>query len=168
MPLGGVVTETWFAELYRGCYRRLVLTAYAMTGDLGTAEEITQEAFTIAYGRRAKVSRLDLPEMWLRTVVVNLARRRYRRGAMLDRILRRQSAETVSHALPSGEHLDLHVAIRRLDEDLRAVVVLFYLADLPVDEVSAILDVPTGTVKSRLSRARTTLAARLRTEVDHV
>lgn len=162
------MTETWFAELYQGCYRRLVLTAYAMTGDLGAAEEITQEAFTVAYGKRVKVSRLDLPEMWLRTVVVNLARRRYRRGAMLDRILRRQSTEPGSQALPVGEHLDLHVAIRRLDEDLRAVVVLFYLADLPVDEVSAILDVPTGTVKSRLSRARTTLAARLRTEVDHV
>jgi RNA polymerase sigma factor (sigma-70 family) len=70
--------------------------------------------------------------------------------------------------LPVGEHLDLHVAIRRLEEDLRSVVVLHYLADLPVDEVAAILDIPAGTVKSRLSRARTALAARLRTEVDHV
>jgi RNA polymerase sigma-70 factor (ECF subfamily) len=166
--LGGVVTETWFAELYRGCYRRLVLTAYAMTGDLGAAEEITQEAFTVAYGRRAKVAHLDLPEAWLRTVVTNLARRRFRRRAMLDRILHRQSAEPEPQSLPVGEHVDLHVAIRRLDEDLRSVVVLYYLADLPVDEVSAILDVPVGTVKSRLSRARTTLAERLRTEVDHV
>ena len=162
------MTETWFAELYRACYRRLVLTAYAMTGDLGAAEEITQEAFTVAYGKRVKVSRLDLPEAWLRTVVINLARRRHRRRATLDRILRRQPAEPTSHTLPVGEHVDLHVAIRRLDEDLRAVVVLYYLADLPVDEVSAILDVPVGTVKSRLSRARTALAERLRTEVDHV
>jgi RNA polymerase sigma-70 factor (ECF subfamily) len=163
-----VVTETWFAELYQASYRRLVLTAYAMTGDLGAAEEITQEAFTVAYGRRGRVSRLDSPEAWLRTVVVNLARRRFRRSAMLDRLLRRQSAEPGVGDLPAGEHLDLHVAIRRLDEDLRSVVVLHYLADLPVDEVAAILDIPVGTVKSRLSRARTTLAARLRTEVDHV
>lgn len=162
------MTETWFAELYRGCYRRLVLTAYAMTGDLGAAEEITQEAFTVAYGRRAKVAHLDLPEAWLRTVVINLARRRFRRRAMLDRILHRQSTEPEPWSVPVGEHVDLHVAIRRLDEDLRSVVVLYYLADLPVEEVSAILDVPVGTVKSRLSRARTTLAARLRTEVDHV
>jgi RNA polymerase sigma-70 factor (ECF subfamily) len=162
------MTETWFAELYRACYRRLVLTAYAMTGDLGAAEELTQEAFTVAYGKRGRVSRLDSPEAWLRTVVVNLARRRFRRRAMLDRILRRQSTEPMTGGLPVGEHLDLHVAIRRLDEDLRSVVVLHYLADLPVDEVAAILDIPVGTVKSRLSRARTTLAARLRTEVDHV
>ena len=163
-----MVTETWFAELYQASYRRLVLTAYAMTGDLGAAEEITQEAFTVAYGRRNRVLRLDSPEAWLRTVVVNLARRRYRRTAMLNRLLRRQSAEPEPDPLPVGEHLDLHVAIRRLDEDLRSVVVLHYLADLPVDEVSAILDIPTGTVKSRLSRARNTLATRLRTEVDHV
>jgi RNA polymerase sigma-70 factor (ECF subfamily) len=45
--------------------------------------------------------------------------------------------------------------------------VLHYLADLPVDEIAAVLGVPTGTVKSRLSRARAVLADRLRTEVDH-
>src|SRR5262245_29953763 len=139
-----------------------------MTGDLGTAEEITQEAFTVAYGRRGRVSRLDCPEAWLRTVVVNLARRRFRRSATLDRLLRRQSTEPAPDTLPPGEHVDLHVAIRRLDEDLRSVVVLHYLADLPVDEVSAILAVPVGTVKSRLSRARTTLATRLRAEVENV
>jgi RNA polymerase sigma-70 factor (sigma-E family) len=165
---GAVTTESWFAELYRGCYRRLVLTAYGMTGDLGAAEEITQEAFTLAYGRRGRVSRTDSPEAWLRTVVVNLARRRFRRTAMLDRLLRRQSAEPALTGLPLGEHLDLHVAIRRLDADLRSVVVLHYLADLPVDEVAAILDIPVGTVKSRLARGRAALATHLRTEVDHV
>jgi len=162
-----VVTETWFSELYRVSYRRLVLTAYAMTGDLGVAEEITQEAFTVAYGRRVRVLRLDNQEAWLRTVVVNLARRRHRRSAMADRLLRRQSTEPSPTVPPMGEHVDLHVAIRRLDEDLRAVVVLYYLADLPVDEVSAVLDVPSGTVKSRLARARNALAARLSAEVDH-
>lgn len=64
-----MTTESWFAELYRGCYRRLVLTAYGMTGDLGAAEEITQEAFTVAYvgalgerddGRTWQTGELDL------------------------------------------------------------------------------------------------------------
>jgi RNA polymerase sigma-70 factor (ECF subfamily) len=41
------------------------------------------------------------------------------------------------------------------------VIVLHYLADLPVDEVAALLEVPVGTVKSRLSRGRTALAGRL-------
>jgi RNA polymerase sigma-70 factor (sigma-E family) len=158
----------WFAELYQASYERLVLTAYAMTNDLGVAEEITQEAFALAYDRQNRVARTDSPEAWLRTVVVNLARRRFRRGATLARILRRQQAEPPPPPEPPGEHLDLHAAIRGLGDEHRTVVVLHYLADLPVDEVAAVLGVPAGTVKSRLARARAALAERLRTEVDHV
>lgn len=160
--------QTWFAELYERCYARLVLTAYAMTNDLGAAEELTQEAFALAYGRVRRVAGADNPEAWLRTVVVNLARRRFRRRAMLDRILLRQQAEPPPPPDPPGTHLELHEAIRGLGQDHRAVVVLHYLADLPVEEVAAVLGVPVGTVKSRLSRARAALAERLRTEVDHV
>jgi RNA polymerase sigma-70 factor (sigma-E family) len=165
-----VTTGDWFASLYQGSYRSLVLTAYALTNDLGEAEEITQEAFAVAYGRRARVERADSPEAWVRTVVVNLARRRWRRRAMLDRLLRRGAADP-DPPPPAGEHLDLHAAIRALGRDYQAAVVLHYLADLPVDEVASILDIPVGTVKSRLSRARAALAAALGTpaaaEVDH-
>jgi RNA polymerase sigma-70 factor, ECF subfamily len=160
--------QTWFAELYDRCYERLVLAAYAMTNDLGAAEEITQEAFAIAYGRARRVARADSPEAWLRTVVANLVRRRYRRRAMLDRILLRQEAEPPPPVEAPDARLDLHDAIRGLGQEHRTVVVLHYLADLPVEEVAAVLDVPVGTVKSRLSRARAALAERLRTEVDHV
>jgi RNA polymerase sigma-70 factor (sigma-E family) len=160
--------QTWFAELYDRCYEGLVLTAYAMTNDLGAAEEITQEAFAVAYGRARRVSRTDSPEAWLRTVVTNLARRRFRRRMTLDRILLRQQAEPPPPARPPDENLDLHEAIRTLGQDHRTVVVLHYLADLPVEEVASVLGVPVGTVKSRLARARAALAERLRTEVDHV
>jgi RNA polymerase sigma-70 factor (ECF subfamily) len=160
--------QTWFAELYDRCYEGLVLTAYAMTNDLGAAEEITQEAFAVAYGRARRVSRADSPEAWLRTVVTNLARRRFRRRVMLDRILLRQQAEPPPQAKPPDENLDLHEAIRTLGQDHRTVVVLHYLADLPVEEIASVLGVPVGTVKSRLARARAALAERLRTEVDHV
>lgn len=163
-----MTTGDWFASLYQGSYRSLVLTAYALTNDLGEAEEITQEAFVVAYGRRARVERADSPEAWIRTVVVNLARRRWRRRATLDRILRRGHADPDPPEEPAGEHLDLHAAIRSLGREHRAAVVLHYLADLPVDEVASILDVPVGTVKSRLSRARAALAEQLRaSEVDH-
>lgn len=163
--------QEWFAELYQSSYRRLVLMAYALTNDLGEAEEITQEAFALAYGRRARVASADSPEAWIRTVTVNLARRRWRRRAMLDRILRREPVPPEPEAAGAGEHLDLHRAIRALGDEQRAVVVLHYLADLPVDEVASLLDIPIGTVKSRLSRARAALAAALGTptaaEVDH-
>jgi RNA polymerase sigma factor (sigma-70 family) len=86
----------------------------------------------------------------------------------MEKILRRQEAEPPPPPDLPGEHLDLHEAIRSLPPEYRSVVVLHYLVDLPVDEVAAVLAVPLGTVKSRLSRARAALATRLRTEVDHV
>lgn len=161
-----MTTGDWFADFYQGSYRSLVLTAYALTGDLGEAEEITQEAFAVAFGRRGRVERADSPEAWVRTVVVNMARRRGRRRAMLDRLLRHGAADPDPDPAPrpADEHLDLHDAIRALDHDHRAAVVLHYLADLPVDSVASILDIPVGTVKSRLSRARAALARQLRTE----
>ena len=152
----------WFAQLYQDSYRRLVLTAYALLRDMGEAEDVTQEAFAVAYGRQARVSRADSPEAWVRKVVVNLARRRWRRRATLDRILHRELEQEPPDG--AGEHLDLHAAIRALGHEYQATIVLHYLADLPIDEVASILDIPVGTVKSRLSRARAALAAQLRTE----
>jgi RNA polymerase sigma-70 factor, ECF subfamily len=159
-----VANGEWFAQLYQESYRSLVLTAYALLRDMGEAEEVTQEAFAVAYGRRGRVSRAESPEAWVRKVVVNLARRRWRRRATLEKILHREVEQVVPEGF--GEHLDLHAAIRSLGHEYQAAVVLHYLADLPVDEVASILDVPVGTVKSRLSRARAALAGQLRAEEE--
>jgi RNA polymerase sigma-70 factor (ECF subfamily) len=55
-------------------------------------------------------------------------------------------------------HVALVAALARLDFDQRLVVVLHHVADLGVEEIAAQLGIPEGTVKSRLSRARTRLA----------
>jgi len=57
--------------------------------------------------------------------------------------------------------LVLAEALQGLSVAYRQVVVLYYLADLPVEQVAAELGVPVGTVKGRLARARGALAARL-------
>ena len=62
---------------------------------------------------------------------------------------------------PGPERTDLRAAIAGLPAGFREVIVLHYLADLPVDEVARLLGVPVGTVKSRLSRARAALATQL-------
>ncbi|MEV4315272.1 SigE family RNA polymerase sigma factor [Actinocrispum sp. NPDC049592] len=164
------MTDEWFARLYQTAYRRVVVSAYAFNGNLSDAEEIAQEAFAIAYSRRRRVQAADNPEGWLHTVAINLARRRWRRRTTLDRLLRKEiPPQPVPPPDWVGEHQELHAAIRGLSDDHRAVVVLFYLADLPVDEVAAVLGIAPGTVKSRLSRARAALAERLgvHSEVGH-
>ena len=102
----------------------------------------------------------------MRRVAVNLAtdgfRRARRRLALAVRL--RPGADPDP---PTFDRLAVTQALRALPHDQRAVVVLHHLLDLPVDRVGAELGVPTGTVKSRLARARQALAASLASQPEH-
>jgi RNA polymerase sigma-70 factor (ECF subfamily) len=154
--------EQALAELYHTSFRRLVTQMYAFTTDLTEAQDVVQEAFARALARPQGLSDVDTPEAWLRTVALNVVRRRWRRRQILDTILRRDRPvqQLVANA-PGPERADLRDALATLPRPYREAIVLHYLADLPVDEVAQLLDVPVGTIKSRLSRGRAALAARL-------
>jgi RNA polymerase sigma-70 factor (ECF subfamily) len=159
---GRAAAEQALAELYHTSFRRLVTQLYAFTADLTEAQDVVQEAFARALARPRGLSDVDSPEAWLRTVAVNVVRRRWRRRQILDTILLRdRPIQAVVAAAPGPERTDLRDALAALPRVYREVIVLHYLADLPVDEVAALLEVPVGTVKSRLSRGRTALAGRL-------
>jgi RNA polymerase sigma-70 factor (ECF subfamily) len=149
-------------ELYHACYRRLVAQVYAFTTDLTEAQDVVQEAFARALARPRGLADVDNPEAWLRTVAVNVVRRRWRRRKLLDAILLRDRpvARMVEPA-PGPERADLRDALAGIPTTYREVIVLHYFADLPVEEVAAVLEIPVGTVKSRLSRGRAALAERL-------
>ena len=159
---GRPAAEQALGELYHACYRRLVAQVYAFTTDLAEAQDVVQEAFARALARPGGLADVDSPEAWLRTVAVNVVRRRWRRRKLLDTILLRDRplTRTVETA-PGPERADLRQALAGLPAPFRQVVILHYFADLPVDEISTLLDIPAGTVKSRLSRARAALAERL-------
>ncbi|WP_422771832.1 RNA polymerase sigma factor [Plantactinospora sp. WMMC1484] len=149
-------------ELYHACYRRLVAQVYAFTTDLAEAQDVVQEAFARAIARPRGLTDVDNPEAWLRTVAVNVVRRRWRRRQLLDRILLRdRPVARLVESAPGPERTDLRQALADLPVSYREVIVLHYFADLPVDEVATLLGVATGTVKSRLYRGRAALAERL-------
>jgi RNA polymerase sigma-70 factor (ECF subfamily) len=145
------------AEVFHGSYRRLVVQLYGVTGSLGEAEDVVQEAFVRASSSPARFAQTDNPEAWLRTVALNLHRNRARKVRGWLRV--RRVAEPPDPDLTDGldDHLDVVRALRRLSAQQREVLALHYLADLPVAEVAETLGVPAGTVKSRLSRARAAL-----------
>lgn len=152
-------------EIYEASYRRLVAQAYAVSGDRVEAEDAVQEAFARAVAAGDRFGRLDNPEAWLRTVALNVVRRRWRRA-------RRFSAVSPKVAAPSDvpgvseDHVAVVEALRALPFQQRETVALFYLGDLSVLEIAATLNVPEGTVKSRLTRGRTALAGLLRSTVE--
>lgn len=154
------------AEVYHACYRRLVVQLYAFTTDLVEAQDVVQEAFARAVARPNGFAGIDNPEAWLRTVALNVVRRRWRRRKVLDLILLRERPVTqppdADPTYPDTDRkTDLTEALGAIPRSYREVIVLHYYADLSVDEVSATLNIPAGTVKSRLSRGRAALAALL-------
>jgi RNA polymerase sigma-70 factor (sigma-E family) len=157
--------EDRIGQVYAGCFRRLVVQLYAVTGDLTEAQESVQEAFVRALGQPRRFATLDNPEAWLRKVALNVARSRHRRRRVLARVLARLGPPPlVADAGP--EHVALMSALRRLPDGQRHVLALHYLVDLPIDEVAATLGISVGTVKSRLSRGRAALAILLRDDLD--
>ena len=150
-PVTGVSVE----DFYEAYYPRLVRLLLVATGSRGEAEDVAQEAFIALLPRWSAVREYDDPEAWVRLVAFRLAGRRRQRVSRLLRLHRGERAEVV--APPDADQVDLDAALATLSPQHRAVVALHYFADLPVADVSRVLDIPVGTVKSRLSRARTAL-----------
>jgi RNA polymerase sigma-70 factor (ECF subfamily) len=156
-----------FEELYTSTFGRLVGQLFLVTGDLHEAEEVVQEAFTRAAGRWQRLREYDLPELWVRRVAINLAtdgRRRVRRRLAVQAQLDAEQAAVVPPISVDG--LAVAAALATLPRRQRQVVVLHYLLDVPVGEVARQLSMPVGTVKSRLARARSALAAQLDVEIE--
>jgi RNA polymerase sigma-70 factor (ECF subfamily) len=150
-------------ELYSSCYARLVGVVGAVCRDLDDAEEAVQEAFISLMGQWAKVSGYDDPEAWVRKVALAAASNRRRKIRNGVRAARRHGSPVDAPA-PTGTAVDLTRALAALPRVHREVLVLRHLG-LEVLEVARELDIPEGTVKSRLSRGRAALDALLREDV---
>lgn len=163
-----MASSAYVSEIYEASYRRLVAQTFAVTGDRVEAEDAVQEAFARAVASGERFRRVDNPEAWLRTVALNVVRRRWRR-ARLFRTLSPKLATPSDVPGISEDHVAVVQALREVPFQQRETLALFYLADMSVQEIADTLSVPDGTVKSRLTRGRTALAALLRTtlEVEH-
>jgi RNA polymerase sigma-70 factor, ECF subfamily len=161
-----------FAEFYEASYRRMVALVAAMTGDRSQAEDIAQEAFARALTRWPQVARYDLPEAWVRRVAIRLtvdAGRRMRRAVRLS--ARLAAGEPGSGRGDSGDPLAataLSVALLRLPLPQRQVLVLYYLADLPVQEIARDCGVSPSTIRSRLAAGRDRLERELKERDEEV
>lgn len=72
--------ELEFAEFYDATWSRTLACTYAMTGDIGIAEELAQEAYTRAWTQWKKLAAYDEPAAWVRRVATRLTISRWRRG----------------------------------------------------------------------------------------
>lgn len=149
-----------YSAFYESTWSRTVACAFAITGELGAAEDIAQEAYTRAWPRWAQIVAYEEPAAWVRQVATRLAISRWRRGRVARAFLAR-SREPEPEPEPDPGALSLARALAQLPVEQRRAIVLHHLGDLPVREVARLEGCPEGTIKARLSRGRTALAALL-------
>jgi RNA polymerase sigma-70 factor (ECF subfamily) len=161
-----------FEALYERHKLPLFRTALAVTRDRGAAEELLQEAFLRAFRhiRRVELAPGASLRPWLHRILINLsydwAARQRAAVSPLEGVIERLVAAPGLSPEGQAERRELErvvaEAIDRLPFKQRIVVVLFYLHDMDLQEIAATLNLPAGTVKSRLYYGR----IRLRSELE--
>lgn len=163
-----LLVNRWEGPVKRLCAR--------MTGNVHAAEDLAQEVFTKVFQYRLGYRRQARFSTYLWRVAINACldeRRRRTKAAIesLDAIATREEPaalledeRTSPHesAAAGEEARAVRSALMTLDEDHRAVVVLRHYEGLKFREIAAVLDIPEGTVKSRMAKALTRLAGVLK------
>jgi RNA polymerase sigma-70 factor (ECF subfamily) len=159
--VGGVrvVDDAAFAAWYRSEHPRLLAAMTIVTRDLHTAQDVTSEAFARALAAWTRVSAMESPAGWTYRVALNVARRRARRAALEQRLLRRIVPPDAG--LPEERSIELWDAVRALPPRARTAIALRYAAGLSEAEVATAMNVAVGTASATLSAARRTLAIAL-------
>ncbi len=155
--LDGVGT---FEEFYRSEYGRVLALASSLCGDRGAAEDLVQDAFLAAHRKWDRVSGYDAPGAFVRRVVVNRSRSRFRRRGREAAALSRLAApDSVDDEYVDTD--DFWRVVRSLPAQQARCVALRYVDDLDVAVIASILGCAEPTVRVHLHRARLTLAERL-------
>lgn len=151
-------------ELYSAHYRSLVRLAALLVRDLGTAEEVVQDAFVAMHGGWHRLRDDDKALAYLRQAVVNRSRSVLRHRQVVDR-----NAPKAAPDMPSAEHGAIALfersaviaALRTLPARQREALVLRFYADMTEAQIAETMRISRGAVKSHTARAMQALRATL-------
>jgi RNA polymerase sigma-70 factor (ECF subfamily) len=168
-----------FEQIYQMYHRRIYNAVYGMLSDADDAQDVTQDVFIRLHDALPTLRADEAFSTYLYRIALNLCRDRARR----KKRVRFQSMDTprtdsegevepmefpdlgkLPEETIAGEELQKRVrqAVQNLSEDHKAVIVMHHFQGMEVNDIARILDVPTGTVKSRLARGRDQLHRKLR------
>ena len=149
---------------------RLYRLAWRLTGRKAEAEDLFQELLIRAYGKHDKLVNIDEPGSWLARVMYNLfidERRRFARRRLHtveeselsgDGLAGLPGAEDPVQNVQRLQRLErLDAALSQLSDEHRAIVLLHDTESYKLSEIHELMNIPVGTVKSRLHRARARL-----------
>lgn len=154
-------------ELVDAHYEALYRYAFRLTGSAADAEDLTQEAFGKALSRLAQLREPERAKAWLFRILRNLYLHKVRddkrhRIVPLDAVGDVAGRETEDS--PEIDVARLQQALLELDEGFRTPLILFYFEEFSYRDIAEQMDLPIGTVMSRLARAKGYLRSKLSPE----
>lgn len=155
-----------FSELVARHERRMYGLCVRILGDREDAADATQDAFLVVVRKLDQFRGESAFSTWLHRVTVNVCydhlRKAQRRPVLHrvedDRPEPEAGPPVADHADAVADAHDIAAALTNVPEDFRVALVLADVQDLPYEEIARVLDVPVGTVKSRVHRGRLALA----------
>jgi RNA polymerase sigma-70 factor, ECF subfamily len=170
IPKKLVYDQKHFADLFNAYKNMVYKTAYLMLGDSNEAEEALQEVFVLVYRSLADYDpKKGAFSTWLHRITINYCLGRHRKHPLACQSLEHLDEQDLILAdnamkmegLSLDEKNGVVQAIATLSERLNCVVILRYYWELPYAEIAQVLDIPLGTVKSRIDLALRTLRKEL-------
>lgn len=151
-------------ELIDAHYEALYRYAYRLSGKAADAEDLTQEAFGKAFSRVSQLRDRDRAKAWLFRILRNLYLHKIRdekrhRLVPIDAVGDLPGRE--ADGSPDIDPAKLQQALDELDEGFRTPLILFYFEEFSYRDIAEQMELPIGTVMSRLARAKSYLRAKL-------
>ena len=167
--------ENAYIELVNRYKDKLINFIFNYLGDLESSEDVVQETMIKLYQKKHYYKEIAKFSTWLYTIAKNLAntelrKRRHRKTTLLSQF----SKDDKTYELPSndpepGQEIQTDIvnkiirdAVDQLSEKFKIVIVLRDIQGLSYEDISEIINVPIGTVKSRINRARLQLQVELK------
>lgn len=152
-----------FARIIRNVTDSLYKVAYGYFTDYNEISDVISTTILKAYENISNLKDERYFKTWIIKILINECNYNIRKN---KKIVYLEDTTIEMSTCDNDETLDIKRILNSLNQDLKSVIILYYYEEFQVNEISQILEIPEGTVKSRLARARKYLYDILKREED--
>lgn len=162
--MGAEPSQTDITQLVSDHHELLYRYAYRLTGSIADAEDLTQQTYLSAQKNLGQLREPEAARGWLFVILRNCYRKSVKKRAPVPAVDVELNVDSVPEESRVTETIDeerLQEAIHSLSDEFKTVLLMFYFERNSYREIATSLDLPIGTVMSRLSRAKSHVRTKL-------